>query len=285
MNKDVTIVFVGYYSKDKIKKYLNQFNDKFKVIIIENSYDFSLRKIIKKFKHTSIIFNKKNLGFGASSNIGLKNIKTKYGIHLDLDTNCSNKSILKLIEEAKKLNDFIILGPKIRNYNYKIEDFQKKNISKNLSSMNFIDGCCMLFNMKKLKKHGYFDENFFLYFEEYDLFKRFIRKDEKIIMTNRVSISHKGRSSTNKRYSKEIEINRNWHYLWSKFYFYRKHYNYLYAFIKISGSLLSSFLRIPIFFLVGSKFKKRIYVARLLGILNSMINNKSWYRPNIKNIK
>ncbi len=285
MNKDVTIIFVGYYSKDKIKKYLNQFNDRFKVLIIENSQDFSLRKIIKKFKHTSIIFNKKNLGFGASSNIGLKKIKTKYGIHLDLDTNFSNKSIINLLNEAKKLNNFIILGPKIKNYNYKTEDFQRKNISKNLSLMNFIDGCCMLFNMKKLKIHGYFDENFFLYFEEYDLFKRYISKNQKIIMTNRVSISHKGRSSTNKKYNKEIEINRNWHYLWSKFYFYRKHYNYLYASIKVSSSLLSSLLKIPIFFLIGSEFKKRIYFARLFGILNSMINNKSLYRPNIKRIK
>ena len=283
MNKDVTIVFVGYYSKDKITKYLKQFNNKFKVVIVENSNDFSLKKFIKRFKNTKIIFNKKNLGFGASSNIALKNIKTRYGMHLDLDTNFSNKSIISLINEAKKLNDFIILGPKIKNYKYKAEDFKKK-ISENFSSMNFIDGCCMLFNMKKLKIHGYFDSNFFLYFEEYDLFKRYIKKNEKIVMTKRVSIFHKGRSSSNKNYNKEIEINRNWHYLWSKFYFYKKHYGYFYALFKVSSTFLSATLKIIIYFFLGNKFKKKIYLARFSGILNSMMNKKSWYRPNIKRI-
>ena len=231
MNKEITIVFVSYYSKLKISKYLKQFNNIFKVIIVENSNDLSLRKEFKKFKNISIIYNKKNLGFGASSNIGLKKIKTKYGLHLDLDTSFSNKSIFQLIDQANKLDDFIILGPKIKKYNYKSRDFRKKNYLKNLNLMNFIDGCCMLFNIKKLKVNGYFDEKFFLYFEEYDLFKRYLKKNEKIIMTNVASIYHVGRSSSDKKYNKEIEVNRNWHYMWSKFYFYKKHYNYFYAFI------------------------------------------------------
>ena len=127
MNKEITIVFVSFYSKLKILKFLKQFNNIFKVIIIENSNDLSLRKEFKKFKNISIIYNKENLGFGASSNIGLKKIKTKYGLHLDLDTSFSNKSILQLINQANKLDDFIILGPKIKNYNYKSSDFMKKN--------------------------------------------------------------------------------------------------------------------------------------------------------------
>ena len=44
MNKEITIVFVSYYSKLKILKYLKQFNNIFKVIIIENSNDLSLKK-------------------------------------------------------------------------------------------------------------------------------------------------------------------------------------------------------------------------------------------------
>ena len=281
MSKEITIVFVSYYSKLKILKYLKQFNNIFKVIIIENSNDLSLRKEFKKFKNISIIYNKKNLGFGASSNIGLKKIKTKYGLHLDLDTSFSNKSIFQLIDEANKLDDFIILGPKIKNYNYKSRDFRKKNYLKNLNLMNFIDGCCMLFNMKKLKFNGYFDENFFLYFEEYDLFKRYLKKNEKIIMTNVVSIYHAGRSSSDKKYNKEIEVNRNWHYMWSKFYFYKKHYNYFYAFIKISKSFFSSMIKVFIYTIFANNFKKDIYSARLKGIYSSICNKKSSYRPKI----
>jgi len=103
-------------------------------------------------------------------------------------------------------------------------------------------------------------------------------------MTKRVSIFHKGRSSSNKNYNKEIEINRNWHYLWSKFYFYKKHYGYFYALFKVSSTFLSATLKIIIYFFLGNKFKKKIYLARFSGILNSMMNKKSWYRPNIKRI-
>ena len=126
MNKEITIVFVSYYSKKNILKYLNQFKDNFKVIIIENSNDSSLKKNLKKFKNVSIHYNKKNIGFGASSNKGLKKITTKYGLHLDLDTKFSNDSILKLINQANNLDDFIILGPKIKKYNYKARDYKKK---------------------------------------------------------------------------------------------------------------------------------------------------------------
>ena len=281
MKKELTIVFVSYYSKYSVLKYLKQFNNMFKVIIIDNSNDFSLKKKIKKYKNVSIFYNKKNLGFGASSNIGLKKIKTKYGLHLDLDTKFSNNSIIKLVKQANDLKDFIILGPKIKNFNYKSEDFREKNISKNLNSMNFIDGCCMLFNMNKLNKLGYFDENFFLYFEEYDLFKRFLKKNEKIIMVDNIFVYHKGRSSTDKTHNMQIEINRNWHYMWSKFYFYKKHYNIFYAYIKIIRSLISSFLKGSIYLLIGNNFKKEIYFARFNGIINSICNKKSWYRPEI----
>ena len=44
--------------------------------------------------------------------------------------------------------------------------------------MNFIDGSCLLFDMKKIKKIGYFDENFFLYFEETDLIRRCINNNK-----------------------------------------------------------------------------------------------------------
>jgi len=281
MNNQITIVFVSYFSKSKVLNYLKQFNDKFKVIIIENSKDLSLLKIVKKYKNVKVIINKKNIGFGASSNIGLRKVKTKYGLHLDLDTKFSNNSIIKLIKTASKLDDFIIIGPKIQNYNYKSKDYLKKNYLKNLNLMNFIDGCCLLFNMNKIKKYGLFDENFFLYYEETDLFKRYLKFDQKIFMTENVSIQHQGRSSSNEIYNIEIEINRNWHLLWSKFYYYKKHYNYFTAICMISKSLFSSALKIVIYTILRNDFDKKIYLARFSGAMNSILKKKSWYRPEI----
>jgi len=281
MIKDITIVFVSYHSEKKIIKYLKQFRNKFKVIIVENSQNLQLKKLKKKYKNLTIIVNKNNKGFGSGSNVGLRKVKTRYGMHLDLDTNLSNKSIINLIKEANEIINFAILGPKIRNYRYQKKDFIEKNFKKKLSLMNFIDGCCLLFNMKTLKKIGYFDENYFLYFEEFDLIKRCIKKNYKVLMTEKVLLSHIGRSSSDSKYNNEIEINRNWHYLWSKFYFYNKHYNYFFAFYKIFNQFISALIKSTFYSFTVNENKKRVYKARLSGCWNSIKLNKSWYRPKI----
>ena len=60
----------------------------------------------------------------------------------DLDTSFSNKSIDKLISKALQLNNFAIIGPRIRNFKYKNKHFIKKKLFKNTNQMNFIDLSC-----------------------------------------------------------------------------------------------------------------------------------------------
>jgi len=281
MNKDVTIIFVTYHSEKRILKYLKQFKNIFKVIVVENSQNYDLKKLLKKYSNTTVLVNKKNTGFGSGANLGLKKIKTKYGLHIDLDTTFKNNSIFNLIKKANSIKDFTIIGPKIKNFDYKKEHFIKKKIFKNCNQMNFIDGCCLFFNMKEIKKTGFFDSNFFLYFEETDLFKRCLKYSKKIFMIDNIEIYHEGGSSSNAKLNLEIELNRNWHYMWSKFYYFKKHYNYLYAFIKIFGHIFSAGLKILFYSLNRNKKKKLIYIARFSGCLNGILLNKSWYRPKL----
>ena len=41
---------------------------------------------------------------------------------------------------------------------------------------------------------------------------------------------HLGTKSSDLKYQNEVLKSRSWHYCWSKFYFHKKHYNYLIAF-------------------------------------------------------
>lgn len=59
MNNNITIIFVTFYSDKKLLKYLNQFKNKFKVIIIENSQNKKIKLL--KNKNINIIINKKML--------------------------------------------------------------------------------------------------------------------------------------------------------------------------------------------------------------------------------
>ena len=92
---------------------------------------------------------------------------------------------------------------------------------------------------------GGFDENFFLYYEDTDLVKRFLDKKQNIYQ---VPINYSNFfGSHNKLFSTTIEINRNWHYMWSSFYYFKKNYGFFNALFKMSGKLLSSFIKIIIF--------------------------------------
>ena len=77
----------------------------------------------------------------------------------------------------------------------------------------------------------------------------------------------------------ELRKNRNWHWMWSTFYFHKKYKGFLLALIMTFPKILSALLKTLFYFLIFNKKKGYIYLFRLSGIFNSMIGKKSWYRP------
>ena len=67
--------------------------------------------------------------------------------------------------------------------------------------------------------------------------------------------------------------------MWSKFYYRRKHFGYLYGFISTLPYFIRSLLKIIIN--INKIEEKNKYFARLSGLYNSYILKKSWYRPKI----
>ena len=60
MNKDLTIVFSSYQSQKLLNKILTKFQNKYKIIIIENSLDY---EILQKVTTWDLIKLKQNLYF------------------------------------------------------------------------------------------------------------------------------------------------------------------------------------------------------------------------------
>ena len=89
----------------------------------------------------------------------------------------------------------------------------------------------MFLNLEQFKNIGYFDSNFFIFLEEIDLCKRLQDKNKKIYLDKNIIVHHLGGSSHNKSIDFEMELSRNWHWMWSTFYFNKKHYGYLYSLI------------------------------------------------------
>ena len=69
--------------------------------------------------------------------------------------------------------------------------------------------------------------------------------------------------------------------MWSKFYFNKKHYGYLIAISRVINNLISAKIKFFYFLLTFNSQRRKIYQMRLTGLLNSMIGNKSFYRPKL----
>ena len=288
-NKNISIIIVSFKSERVIKRCLKSIDKDIQVIIVDNSNDQLFKnKIEKEYKNVRYIISKENIGMGAGNNLGIKYAKSDFAFILNPDVILKDNTINEIIKAANNINSFSVLAPisdkqKYPNYNlFKKSDFNLKNPFR----VKSIDGYAMFLNLKKLKMlkgFNFFDENFFLYLENDDFCKRLLNYNENIYVVPKSKITHLGGKAVNQKYSYEIELSRNWHWMWSKFYYHKKHYGYLIAVIKISKNFISSIFKFSYYFLVRNNFKKKIYYMRLLGLLNSMMGNKSFYRPNLDN--
>ena len=135
----------------------------------------------------------------------------------------------------------------------------------------------MLINKSNFDESDYFDENFFLYLENNDLCLRVKKNNQKIYVIKNSIIEHTGGASSDPDFS-QIEYLKNWHWMWSKFYYHHKHDSYLYAFTKIFKNLISAFIKTIFYTILRNNKKKDFYKARLSGCINGLLLKKSWYR-------
>lgn len=274
-SNELTVVIVTFNSQSKIIDCLKPIPIQSKIIIVENSNNKNFKRDLEnQYQNLECILTGENKGYSTANNIGLKNVKTKYALVLNPDTILDNNAIESFLVRAKKIEKFWLIGPATDQ----MIDFNLKE--NNLIEVENIKGFAIFFNLSMFKK-DFFDENFFLYFEEIDLCKRVKDNNGKIYLDPKIKAKHKGASSVDKITSIDLEKNRNWHWMWSTFYFHKKHKGFLLALIIILPKLLSSFFKIFIYMLILNKEKHSIYVCRLSGIFNSIIGKKSWYRPSI----
>ncbi len=278
---EITFVIVSYKSKEVIYNCINSLPKSSKIIVIENSSDNELKQDLEsKYDNIEVVLNK-NIGMGASNNIGIIRSKTKFVYVINPDVIFKKNTIINLIEAMKIIDDFSIVSPVNENKNFPNYEIKKKYkiFDENIIEVDTVDGFSMLINKTKFNNNEYFDENFFLYLENTDLCLRQKKKKEKIFIIKSSEIYHLGSYSTKLDLSNNLEYIRNWHWMWSKFYFNKKHYGFLYAFIKIFGNLISSALKYFFYLLIFNNHKKNIYKMRFLGAINSIIGKKSFLRP------
>ena len=267
--KDITVGIVTFRSEKVIFRCLKSLENIKKIIILDNSNDLILKEKIKKvYPHINFILSKKNNGYGGGNNKIFRLAKTSHVLVLNPDTILSKNCIKELIHQANLIkNKFAILAPSEKNI-----------IKKETMEVDHVKGFSMLVNLSKIKKIKMFDENFFLYLEEIDLCKRLKLASEKIYICGKAKITHLGAKSSNIGF--EFEKCRNWHWMWSKVYYNKKHKNFFYVLKNAFLAIFFNYTKGILFYLFNRK-TSQIYFLRGSGTLNAIMGKNSWYRPKI----
>ena len=280
INEDITVLLLTHKSKNLAIRYIKNLYKKFRIIIIDNSNDTELKSYINTYYPEITIKFIENNGYGAQINYGSKLIKTKYFLISNPDLEGIDENNLnKFLKAAVNLKDkFSALGPRYLKVDPKSID--QTDPKKKIAELKILHGACMFFNKKNFDIIGGFDENFFLYFEENDFCLRSY-KFNKNYQINSIKVVHDGGNSVHLKNINEKVINdnfRSWHFMWSKFYFYKKRYSFLLAILFFIPIILRLILRIALHFIIGDKKYTNKYKARLFGLSNSIIGKKSFFR-------
>jgi hypothetical protein len=225
---DISIIILNYKSKGLTLNCIKSIKEadfcglNYEIIVVDNNSGDSLEDILR-WQYPEIIFiqNKKNLGMGAGNNVGLRKANGKYAVIMNPDT-IASKDTFKKIHDLIESNPLIgVVGPKQYNPNHTIQKscyrwynlltplyrrtplgkfkFSQKNINNFLMEdfdhnstreVDWLLGSFLFCRREALEQIGYFDERFFLYFEDTDLCRRFWEKNWKVVYHPEAEIIH-----------------------------------------------------------------------------------------------
>ena len=299
--KDITVVITSFKSENKIRKCLNSIDKECNVINIENSNNLEHKKNIEKeFNNVKCILAGENLGYGKANNIGLKEAKTKYALILNPDTKLFPKTLENFLTVAQQKPDFAIIGPNIiddeslKEFAVSVKKNEEKgnnlyeskrpfdyHITLDVRVTKSIKGFAMFLNLSEFKEVGFFDESFFIYLEEIDLCTRLFKKNKKIYWCANIPIYHEGGQSHDSSINDQMELSRNWHWMWSTFNYHKKHKGFFISFLIVLPKLGSAVFKVILYALLMNREKKEIYYHRYSGLINAIMGKSSWYRPKV----
>ena len=233
LSKNVTIVTVTYNSMAVLPNMLKSIPKETEIIIVDNaSSDAAELKRLAENSNATLIFNKKNKGFGEACNQGAAIAKTEFIFFLNPDARIENSTLIELEKAAKDNPNALAMNPKIVKSNGKPYFKRRSHLIDRASWMgrgwpignclvNILSGAALFIRTQAFYAVGGWDENIFLYHEEDDLCLRLKGLGGDLLFVHDARVQHiRGASSPP---SKEGSYFKGWHMGRSRVYATRKH--------------------------------------------------------------
>ena len=287
----LSIVIVHYRKLDLLINCIDSIYESsskvsFEIIVVDNDEKKTiLRRLSRRFPKVKYVKSTGNIGYGAGNNLGVKEAEGKYVLILNPDTLVYNKSIDVLVDFLEKKAKAAVVAPNFLHKNGKPYEYQGsrelnplraifalsfinkifpnnpiskryflKNVSFNkIREVDSVPGSCFLIRKKVFNEVGGFDEKFFMFFEEADLFKRTKTLGYKLFITPKAKVVHLHKKSTPKTKATQAT------FMKSRFLYFKKHFG------TVNAIVVETFLRLNIYLLILLLFNVIFFTKAFWG--------------------
>ncbi|MBP6220787.1 MAG: glycosyltransferase family 2 protein [Limnohabitans sp.] len=229
----VTIVVVTYNSAHCLPMLAPLLSVCPNVVISDNGSDDDTAINVKALlPHAKLLAHGRNLGFGAANNRALDQVETPFALLLNPDCEMTPQALQELLAAAEDFNDAAVLAPQLMASEVKAEVNYRWPTAYWLSRgpaaegplcVGFVCGAVMLLRMERMAMTGFFDEQFFLYYEDDDLCLRLFQAKLPMVLCPQVKVLHRSRGSVRGKSPWRSEYLRGYHHAQSKLIFLNKH--------------------------------------------------------------
>lgn len=241
----VWIIILHWKELEHTRRCLNSLRnllyENYQILVVDNnSSDGSLEQLKLEFPEVTFIAIAANLGFAGGCNIGIKYTLSRgasYVLLLNNDTRPSPTLLRDLVLAVASIPNLGILTPKVvyedeptRLYGlggsrlpFRVRLRDMEAIDRGPWNgppilLDFVFGCAMLIKREVIERVGYFDEDFFMYFEDIDYCYRVTEEGFVVGYLPGLVLHHVGAGSTRRRGGiREFLLGR------SRQLFFRKH--------------------------------------------------------------
>lgn len=231
------------------------------IVVDNNSRDGSAELVETHFPDVKLIKTNENLGFAGANNKGFQLASGRYIVLLNSDAFLHSGALKKAIHKMDAnpevglagaklvsqngslqpsarlfpsvLNDFLYLSgladkyPKSRFFGRCDRTWSSPDVA---AETDWVPGAFSIIRRASLEKVGFFDERFFLYYEEVDLCRRIKAMGDKIVYWPDLVVTHLGGESSKTVTEHLFSSKGSQLILWrmqSGMLYYRKHHGYL----------------------------------------------------------
>lgn len=184
------------------------------VVIVDNGSKGSLKPLEKRTSNKiKLIKNPVNLGFAGGEVSALAHCKGEFILLLNNDATIDKNAIEQCLKTFALDEKIAVVGSKSYtidadgNHAHSFYSFQRVDpITADVMTYNrdlgtildvpTVSGSGVMIRREAINKYGYFDERFFAYYEETDLFARYIRAGLRVVYDPSFVIWHKDGAST-----------------------------------------------------------------------------------------